>query len=353
MNKEHILKIAGELKLDFKQVLATSKLLQEDATVPFIARYRKEATGSLDEVEITSIRDRLNQLFELDKRRDAILKSLEERELLTDELKEKINSAETMTELEDIYLPYRPKKRTRATIAKKKGLEPLAKIIFSQEDFNLSDEAGKYLNIEKGVETEEDALSGARDIIAEWINEDKTTREKMRVLFISQSVITSKIISGKEEEGSKYKDYYEWKEHADKAPSHRILAMLRGENESFLKLNINPPEENAIEILERQFLKGSNDCSEQVKIAARDCYIRLLSASMETELRITLKERADKDAIKIFSDNLRQLLLAPPLGQKNVLAIDPGFRTGCKVVCLDKQGKLLYPDTIYPHHSNK
>lgn len=353
MNKDHISKIAAELQLNFKKVLATSKLLQEDATVPFIARYRKEATGSLDEVEITSIRDRLNQLFELDKRRDAILKSLEERELLTDELKEKINSAETMTELEDIYLPYRPKKRTRATVAKEKGLEPLAKTIYAQEDINLSEEAGKYLNKEKGVETEEDALSGARDIIAEWINEDKATREKMRGLFTSLSVISSKIISGKEEEGSKYKDYFEWKEPADKAPSHRILAMLRGENESFLKLNIIPPEENAIEIVERQFLKGSNDCSEQVKIAAHDCYRRLLSSSMETELRTTLKERADKEAIKIFSDNLRQRLLAPPLGQKNVLAIDPGFRTGCKVVCLDKQGKLLHHDIIYPHHSDK
>ncbi len=353
MNKEHISKIAIELNLNFKQVFATSKLLQEEATVPFIARYRKEATGSLNEVEITNIRDRLNQLFELDKRRDVVLKSLEERELLTDELKEKINSAETMTELEDIYLPYRPKKRTRATVAKEKGLEPLAKIIFLQEDLNLSEEAEKYLNKEKSVDTEEDALSGARDIIAEWINEDKATREKMRGLFASQSVITSKIVSGKEKEGSKYKDYFEWKEPSDKAPSHRILAMFRGENESFLKLNINPPEENAFEILERQFLKGCSDCSEQVKIAAHDSYKRLLSPSMETELRTNLKERADKDAILIFSNNLRQLLLTPPLGQKNVLAIDPGFRTGCKIVCLDKQGKLLHHETIYPHHSNK
>ena len=353
MEKNHITKIASELNINFKQVLATAKLLQDEATVPFIARYRKEATGSLNEVEITTIRDRLNQLHELDKRRKAILKSLEERELLTDELKEKINSAETMTELEDIYLPFRPKKRTRATVAKEKGLEPLAKIIFSQEDFNLSEEAAKFLNKEKGVETEEDALSGARDIIAESVNEDKIAREKMRELFANQSVISSKIISGKEDGGSKYKDYYEWNEPSDKAPSHRILAMFRGENESFLKLDIYPPEEKAIEILEKQFIKANNDASEQVELAVQDSYKRLLSSSMETELRMTLKEKADKEAIKIFSDNLRQLLLAPPLGQKNVLAIDPGFRTGCKVVCLNRQGKLLHNDTIYPHNSKK
>lgn len=353
MEKNHITKIAGELNLNFKQVLATARLLQDEATVPFIARYRKEVTGSLNEVEITTIRDRLSQLFELDKRRKAILKSLEERELLTDELKEKINSAETMTELEDIYLPFRPKKRTRATVAKEKGLEPLAKIIFSQEDFNLSEEAAKFLNQEKGVETEEDALSGARDIIAESVNENKMAREKMRELFACQSVISSKIITGKEDGGSKYKDYYEWNEPSDKAPSHRILAMFRGENESFLKLDIYPPEEKAIEILEKQFIKANNDASEQVNLAMQDSYKRLLSSSMETELRMTLKEKADKEAIKIFSDNLRQLLLAPPLGQKNVLAIDPGYRTGCKVVCLNRQGKLLHNDTIYPHNSKK
>jgi len=353
MEKNHITKITGELNLNFKQVLATAKLLQEEATVPFIARYRKEVTGSLNEVEITTIRDRLNQLYELDKRRKSILKSLEKRELLTDELKEKITSVETLTELEDIYLPFRPKKRTRATVAKEKGLEPLAKIIFLQEDFNVSEEVAKFLDKGKGVETEEDALSGARDIIAELVNEDKMAREKMRELFANQSVISSKIITGKEDGGAKYKDYYEWNEPSDKAPSHRILAMFRGENESFLKLDIYPPEEKVIEILEKQFVKANNDASKQVWLAVQDSYKRLLSSSMETELRMTLKEKADKEAIKIFSDNLRQLLLAPPLGQKNVLAIDPGFRTGCKVVCLNRQGKLLHNDTIYPHNSKK
>jgi uncharacterized protein len=353
MNKDHTSKIASELNLKFKQVLATAKLLQDEATVPFIARYRKEATESLDEVEITKIRDRLNQLKELDKRRDVILKSLKERELLTDNLKEKIEAAKTITELEDMYLPYRPKKRTRASVAKEKGLESLARLVFSQENIDISDEAKKFLNKEKGVETKEDALSGARDIIAEWINEDKTAREKMRELYANQSVILSKIVSGKENEGSKYKDYFEWEELADKTPSHRILAMFRGENESYLKLDINPPEENALEILERHFVKGNNSASEQVKLAANDSYKRLLSLSMETELRMLLKERADKEAIKIFSDNLRQLLLAPPLGQKNVLAIDPGFRSGCKIVCLDKQGRLLHHETVYPNNSKK
>jgi protein Tex len=349
MNEKHISKIAIELNVKEYQVIATAKLLEEDSTVPFIARYRKEATGSLDEVTITSIRDRLIQLDELDKRREAILKSLEERELLTDELKEKIESAETMTELEDIYLPFRPKKRTRATIAKEKGLEPLALLVFEQGDIDPQSEAEKFIDLEKGVENIEDALAGARDIIAEMANENKLTREKTRELFANKAVIYSKVAKEKEEAGIKYKDYYEWKEPANTVPSHRLLAMFRGENEGFLRIDVTPPEEDGIALLEKLFVKSTNKASQEVKIAVTDCYKRLLSLSIESEYRAMLKEKADREAILVFADNLRQLLLAPPLGEKNVLALDPGFRTGCKVVCLDRQGKLLHNEAIYPH----
>ena len=349
MNEKHIAKISGELGLKDYQVIATAKLLEEDSTVPFIARYRKEATGSLDEVEITSIRDRLIQLEELDKRREAILKSLEERELLTDELKEKIEAAETMTELEDIYLPFRPKKRTRATVAKEKGLEPLALIIFAQGEIDPDIEAEKFIDIEKGVENIEDALAGARDIIAEWANENKLAREKTRVLFANKAIVYSKVAKEKEEEGIKYKDYFEWKEPANTIPSHRLLAMFRGENEGFLKIDVTPPEEDGIALMEKHFVTSENKASAEVKKAVTDSYKRMLSSSIESEYRAMLKEKADKEAILVFADNLRQLLLAPPLGQKNVLALDPGFRTGCKVVCLDRQGKLLHNDTVYPH----
>lgn len=357
MNERHILKISKELNLKEDRVFATAKLLSEDATVPFIARYRKELTGSLDEVEITAIRDRLAQLDELDKRREAILKSLEERELLTDELKEKIEAAETITELEDIYLPFRPKKRTRATIAKEKGLEPLATSIFSQENIDINKEAEKYIDEEKGVKSIDEALAGARDIMAEWINENKLAREKTRELFEKKALVFSKVAKDKEEEGIKYKDYYDWKEPASAAPSHRLLAMYRGENEGFLRLNICPDEEEAVEILNKMFITkfntvesiAKNSATEQVAMSVKDCYKRLLSLSIETEFRGILKEKADKQAILVFADNLRQLLLAPPLGEKSILALDPGFRTGCKVVCLDRHGKLLHNDTIYPH----
>ena len=353
MNEKHIKKISGELNLKEKQVEATAFLIEDEATIPFIARYRKEATGSLDEIQITSIRDRLEQLAELDKRREAILKSLLERELLTDELKEKIEAAETLTELEDIYLPFRPKKRTRATIAKEKGLEPFAQILFKQTDINLEEEAAKYISEEKGVNSIEEALAGARDIIAEWISEDKTARERIRELFIKSAVLASNIVKGKEESGIKYKDYYEWKEPANAAASHRLHAMFRGENEEFLRLNIEPPEEEAIALLERLFVKTNNASSEQVKTAVNDGYKRLLESSIENEFRTMLKERADTEAITVFADNLRQLLMAPPLGGKRVLAIDPGFRTGCKIVCLDTQGALLENATIYPHNSER
>jgi uncharacterized protein len=353
MNETHIPKIAQELSLTEKQVQATADLLNEEATVPFIARYRKEVTGSLDEVAITAIRDRLDQLMELDKRREAVLKSLEERGQLTDELKERILSAETMVVLEDIYLPYRPKRRTRATVAKERGLEPLAIRLFAQDDINPLAEAANFVDPEKGVESPEDALAGARDIIAEWINEDQTARARMRDLYPSKAVFKSKVISEKEAEGIKYKDYFDWEEPVSTAPSHRILAMRRGEKEGFLTLKILPPEDEALNILDSLFVKGEGASSEQVRMSAHDSYKRLLSPSMETEIRLSTKKRADEEAIRVFVENLRQLLLAPPLGQKNVLAIDPGFRTGCKVVCLNRQGKLLHTETIHPLQSEK
>ncbi|MCI0417187.1 RNA-binding transcriptional accessory protein [bacterium] len=348
MHQTHFLKISRELNVSEGQVQAVVRLLEEGATVPFIARYRKEATRSLDEVAITAIRDRFDQLVELDKRREAILKSMEESGKITPELKEKILAAETMVVLEDIYLPYRPKRRTRATIAREKGLEPLAQLIFKQGPGDPQNIALPFVIPEKGVESVEDALSGARDIIAEWINEDQFVRAKMRRLFESKSTFKSRAISRKEEEGNKYRDYFEWEEPALKAPSHRVLAMRRGEEEGFLSLRVLPPEEEAIALLETLVVKGQSLSSEQVRVASRDCYKRLLSLSMETEIRAATKKEADQEAIRVFAENLRQLLLAPPLGQKKILAIDPGFRTGCKVVCLDKQGKLLQNDTIFP-----
>ena len=332
------------------QVGATATMLEEGSTVPFIARYRKEATGSLDEVAITAIRDRLGQLKDLDARREAILKSLEERGLLTDELKGKIGAAETMTTLEDIYLPFKPKRRTRATIAREKGLEPLAELIYAQDPAtDPLTEAQRYVDAEKGVESVEDALAGARDIIAEWINEDQTTRTRIRELFANQGAIKSRVVPGKEEEGRKYEDYFEWEEPVTKAPSHRILAMRRGRKEGILRLQVVVAEEQAHRILENLFLQGQSACSTLVQEAIVDSYKRLLAPSMETEILAEAKLRADREAIRVFADNLRQLLLAAPLGRRNVLAIDPGFRTGCKVVCLDRQGQLKYADVVYPH----
>ena len=353
MNESHLLKISNELNVDQWKVQATAELLEEDATVPFIARYRKEKTGSLDEVAVTAIRDRINQLAELDARKEAVLKSLEQHGHLDDELKAKVMAAHTMAVLEDIYLPYRPKRRTRATAAKEKGLEPLANLIFAQKGTDPHAAAAAYIDPEKGVETEEDALSGARDIIAEMINEDSEIRAVLRDLFEKKGIIQSRVASGKEKEGIKYKDYFEWKEPVASAPSHRILAMRRGEKEDFLNLTIAPFESDALELLENRFVTGEKEDSAQVKLAVQDSYKRLLSRSMETEIRLSSKERADTDAIAIFADNLRQLLLAPPLGRKRVLGIDPGFRTGCKLVCLDRQGKLLHNETIYPLQSQK
>jgi uncharacterized protein len=293
------------------------------------------------------------QLRELDKRRESILKSIRDQEKLTPELEDKINSAETLVTLEDMYLPYKPRRRSRATIAREKGLEPLATIIFEQTDIALLPEAGKFLNAEKEVTSTEEALAGARDIIAEWVNENADTRTKMRTLFMTKGTYKSRVIPGKETEGQKFKDYFEWEEPVSKVPSHRILAMRRGEKDLVLMLDVLPQEEEAIELLETQFLKNKSDAAAQVKIALKDCYKRLLKSSVETEIRLLTKGDADKEAIKVFSDNLRQLLLTSPLGQKNVLAIDPGFRTGCKIVCLDQQGKLLENTAIYPHEPQK
>jgi len=348
-----IKKIAAELNIDLRQVEATAKLLSEGCTIPFIARYRKEVTDSLDEVAITNIRDRLAQLEQLGKRREAIFKSLRDQGRLTDELKDTIEQSQTMAVLEDIYLPFRPKRRTRATVAKEKGLEPLARILFSQEqDMDPVMEAASFVDAEKGVESVEDALSGARDIMVEWINEDQKARTRMRSCFAEKGVFISKVLPGKESEGAKYRDYFEWKEPAATVPSHRILAMLRGEKEGFLSLWVGPPDEKeACALLETQFVKGNSAASEHVKMAVHDSYKRLLSRAMETETRAETKKRADEEAIRVFGENLRQLLLDPPLGQKSVMAIDPGLRTGCKVVCLDPQGKLIHADTIYPFQS--
>jgi protein Tex len=351
MNQQHILQTAEEMAIQAFQVEGTAKLIAEGATVPFIARYRKEMTGSLDEVVITSIRDRLNQLEELDNRKSAILKSLEQNGHITDELKEKVLTAPTLAVLEDIYLPYRPKRRTRGTIAREKGLEPLALKILEQKGIDPVMLAIEYIDVDKGVETTDDALAGARDIIAEIANEDQTARAQLRRLFFEKAVFTSTVASGKEAEGIKYKDYFDWQEQASTAPSHRILAMRRGEKEEILNLNVSPSEEDAVDILEKLFIKSDRPDAQQVKLAIHDAYKRLLSRSMETELRLATKQRADTDAIKIFAENLRHLLMAAPLGPKRVMGIDPGFRTGCKIACLDRQGKLLHHDTVYLHMS--
>jgi len=346
---QHIQKIAQELSLSAPQIAATARLLAEDATIAFISRYRKEATGSLDEVAVTAIRDRLAQLRALDERRTAILKSLEERELLTDELRGSVMASETMAALEDIYLPFRPKRRTRAMIAKEKGLEPLADFLLAQADGDIGLEAEKFIDAEKNVASADEALQGARDIIAERVSEDGATRARMRTLFAEKGVISTSVLDGKEEEGAKFRDYFAWQEPAKSAPSHRVLAMRRGEKELFLSFRILPDEALALAELESLFVHAANEAAGQVRLAGRDSYKRLLSLAMETEIRLSTKERADEEAIRVFAENLRQLLMSAPLGQKRVLAIDPGFRTGCKIVCLDSQGRFLHNNTIYPH----
>jgi uncharacterized protein len=349
MHDSHAISIiSGELGITPAQVAAVADLLENEATVPFIARYRKEATGNLDEVAIIAIRDRLDQIRELEKRREAVLKSLAEQEKLTPELEKAVREAPTLAKLEDIYLPYRPKRRTRATMAREKGLEPLALRLFSQEVFNLEETAAGFIDTEKGVGSVDEALSGARDIIAEMINEDAAARESMRVLFAKSAAMSSRVLKGKEDAAAKYRDYFDWSEPSAKAPSHRILALLRGEEEGFLSANFMPPEEEAVSLLKSMFVKGAGPASSQVALAAEDSYQRLLGPSMDTETRALCKKRADADAITVFARNIRELLLSSPLGERSVLAVDPGLRTGCKLAVLGAQGSLLHHEAIYP-----
>ncbi|HKB90429.1 MAG TPA: Tex family protein [Opitutaceae bacterium] len=363
-NADHVLRVTQELGLKVHQVAATAQLFKEGATVPFIARYRKEVTGSLDEVAVMAIRDRLEQMAQFDERRTAITASLKERNLLTPDLEKAIAKADTLTALEDIYLPFRPKKRTRATIAKEKGLEPLAELLWAQEpSTDPQAEAQVYVgreykpddgkNLTLKIESAAEALAGARDILAERMSDDAEARKRLRAIYQQHAIISSKVLSGKEPEAAKYKDYFDWSEPFAKAPSHRILAMRRGEKEMFLMMRITLPEEqNSLYELEQLFIKpdakSASKTSQEMRTTVADAFKRLLSPAMETEMRLESKKRADEAAIKVFTDNVRELLLAAPLGQKAVMAIDPGFRTGCKVVMLDRQGKLLHNDVVYP-----
>ncbi len=344
--------IASQLNLGVRQVEKTIELLEAGATVPFIARYRKEATGNLNEVQIAAIRDLLLKLKEIDKRRTAILQSIEEQGKLTPELRASIEQASTMTDLEDLYLPYKPKRKTRASVAVERGLQPLADALQKQYKCSVEQLAMPFVNEAKGVENVDDALAGARDIIAERVSEDIAARNRVRNIFRRSAMLSSKVVKAKEEEAGKFQSWFDWKENAMRAPSHRILAMFRGEAEGLLRVKIAPEDdEPVLEALERQFVRGNYESSQQVASAVRDSYKRLISPSIETEYYNLLKERADREAIKVFAENLRQLLLASPLGQKRTLAIDPGFRTGCKVVCLDAQGQLIHNETIYPFTS--
>jgi protein Tex len=339
--------ISSTLSISKSQVSNTVKLLEEGATIPFISRYRKEATGSLDETEVTAIEKEWKRLLELVKRREAILKSINDQELLTPELEVKINNCWNMAELEDIYLPYKPKRKTRASAAREKGLEPLAEIIMTQKEDQLDKIAEKYLNDE--VPDVESALAGARDIIAEWINENSDARNKIRQLFERDAIISSKVIEKKKDEGTKYQDYFDFSEPLERCAGHRLLAIRRAEQEGILRVSISIDNENAIESLEKIFIKNKNESAVQVGLSIKDAHKRLLAPSIETEFKNSSKAKADEEAIRVFSENLRQLLLSPPLGPKVTMAIDPGFRTGCKLVCLDQQGNLLHHDTIYPH----
>jgi uncharacterized protein len=350
MNSKHIALISAELNISARQAENTMNLLAEGSTVPFISRYRKEVTGSLDEVQIGKIEDLQKRYKEVDERRAFIIKTITDQEKMTPELLQKLENTWALTELEDIYLPYKPKRKTRGTQAIEKGLEPLAKLIFEQQEGAPQTAAEQFLN--EQVASTDEALKGARDIMAEWINENAELRDKLRKLFTHTSVLTSKVIEGKEEEGNKYKDYFDFKEEINAIPSHRVLAILRGESEGFLYATINPVEEEAIDIMDKQFVKGNNGSSEQVSKAITDSYKRLLRPSLENEFRALAKEKADAEAIEVFAENLRQLLLAAPLGPKAVIAIDPGYRTGCKVVALDNQGNMLDNDVIYPLEKN-
>jgi uncharacterized protein len=340
--------LSKEQNLTWQQTKNTLKLISEGNTVPFMARYRKEATGSLDEVAITTLRDRFYQLKELEKRKESILKSIGEQGKLTESLKQQVTAATTLAEAEDIYLPYKPKRKTRAVMAKEKGLEPLAMKLLKKNLSHPEEEALSFVNENKGVASVEEALQGARDIIAEQVNEHKFVRKTLRRFYHYYSRLSSSVVKGKEADGQKYESYFDFEEPVSDMPSHRILAMLRGENEGFLRLKVVVDEEDALGEIINIFLK-SHHTQEQVLKAIADAYNRLLHPSMENDMKAVLKEKADGKAIEVFAQNARQLLLAPPLGQKNIMAIDPGFRTGCKVVCLDKNGNLLHNETIYPH----
>lgn len=350
MEQKYIQQIAGKLNLSAKQVSSIHQLQSEGATIPFMARYRKEATGNLDEVVIGNVVEEISYFKELDKRKETVLKTIEEQGKLTPELKKRIEDCFSATELEDIYLPYKPKRKTRATQAIEKGLEPLAKMIFEQGDLNVEEEAAKFIKGEEVKDTKE-ALQGARDIMAEWISENEQARAKVRQLFTESATLSSKVLTTKkdEEEAQKYRDYFEFSEPLSQSPSHRLLAIRRGEKEGFLMMDISIEKTLAVEELERLFVKASNAAAAEVKKAIEDCYNRLLKSSIENEFRLLSKNKADEEAIHVFTENLRQLLLASPLGSKKVLALDPGYRTGCKLVCLDAQGNLVYNTAIYPH----
>lgn len=339
--------ISQSLKISLKQVENTLKLLDDGATIPFISRYRKEMTGALDEVQIGDISEQYNKLCEIDKRKQTILSTIEEQGKLDTDLKRRITDSWSLTELEDIYLPYKPKRRTRAEIAREKGLEPLAKQLMSQIEGSITSKAAQYVKGE--VKDTDEALKGARDIIAEWVNENEQARNSVRNIFSREAVISSKVVKGKEEEGAKYRDYFDCTEPLRRCSSHRLLAMRRGESEGILKVNIDTDDTVCLDRLDRAFVKNRSEAATQVAEAVHDGYKRLLKPAIETEFSNSSKDKADEEAIRVFAENLKQLLLAPPLGQKRVLGIDPGYRSGCKVVCLDAQGKLLHNETIYPH----
>ncbi|MCI0868858.1 MAG: RNA-binding transcriptional accessory protein, partial [Chloroflexi bacterium] len=344
---EKIARIARELGLHSANVASVAALLDGGATVPFIARYRKENTGSMDEVGILNVKERLAQLRQLDERRDTMLASLQKRGLLTDELGRTLRAARTLTELEDLYLPHRPKRRTRATQAIEKGLEPLAQLIWAQTDIDPEREAEAYVDDDKGVPDADSALAGARDIMAQWVSEDTEARRRVRSLYARRATLRSRVIKGKENEAAKYRDYFDAEELLASAPSHRVLAIFRGESEGMLSVGIQPADEPAIALLEDRFVRARNAAADQVRDSIRDGYKRLLGPSIETEARNASKVRADKASIDVFATNLRELLLAPPLGEKTVLALDPGFRSGAKLVCLDSHGELLHNETIF------
>ncbi len=351
MDEKYIKLIADKLGIREIQVKNTAFLFSQGATVPFISRYRKEATGTLNEVQVAQIKDEIKRFEDLDKRKASIIESIEKQEKMTPELHKAIDDAVDITVLEDLYLPYKQKKKTRATMAKEKGLEPLATLILTQKNFNPLTDAEKFINDK--VANIDEALQGARDIIAETINENVEARNRIRNLFNREAIITSRLVKGKEEEGQKFRDYFEYDEKLSRIPAHRLMAMMRGANEGILKVGIAPDEQNAIEILNRTFVKSKGEAGRQIQMAAEDSYKRLMQPSIETEFNNLAKEKADQEAISVFAENLRNLLLASPLGKKRILALDPGFRTGCKLVCLNEQGNLLHNEAIYPHSGTK